>query len=462
MTEIYNKFRQDSENKAFDREHRRKLDFNIGRYDEAVKRGKQQYANLELARQRAAAIRYRAIADLEKNLADFESNFERNGGKVIWALDAADALREIETILLNHKAAKVVKSKSMVSEEISLNDHLEKTGIEVLETDLGEYIVQQAGEHPYHIVTPAMHKSKEDVAVLFNEKFGLPVKSTPEDITAYVRKKLREKFFHADVGITGANFIIADTGSVCVTENEGNGLLSMSFPKVHIVVTGIEKVLPSFRNLDLFWPLLATHGTGQYVTAYNSLISGPRQDGETDGPKEMYVVLLDNGRSQLLAQKHQRRALSCIRCGACLNTCPVYKTIGGHAYGTTYSGPIGSVITPWLKGVNEFKHMSFASSLCGSCTEVCPVKINLHELLLYNRNDSVKLKTFTVSEALSMFAWKTIMLNRKWMDFGSPRLKNFVLNKAFSKQWGSRRKMPEVSDKNFRQLWEERNEGKTN
>lgn len=462
MTEIYNKFRQDSENKAFDREHRRKLDFNIGRYDEAVKRGKQQYANLELARQRAAAIRYRAIADLEKNLADFESNFERNGGKVIWALDAADALREIETILLNHKAAKVVKSKSMVSEEISLNDHLEKTGIEVLETDLGEYIVQQAGEHPYHIVTPAMHKSKEDVAVLFNEKFGLPVKSTPEDITAYVRKKLREKFFHADVGITGANFIIADTGSVCVTENEGNGLLSMSFPKVHIVVTGIEKVLPSFRNLDLFWPLLATHGTGQYVTAYNSLISGPRQDGETDGPKEMYVVLLDNGRSQLLAQKHQRRALSCIRCGACLNTCPVYKTIGGHAYGTTYSGPIGSVITPWLKGVNEYKHMSFASSLCGSCTEVCPVKINLHELLLYNRNDSVKLKTFTLSEALSMFAWKTIMLNRKWMDFGSPRLKNFVLNKAFSKQWGSRRKMPEVSDKNFRQLWEERNEGKTN
>ncbi|MBL7904128.1 MAG: iron-sulfur cluster-binding protein [Bacteroidales bacterium] len=461
MTEIYNKFRQDSENKAFDREHRRKLDFNIGRYDEAVKRGKQQYANLELARQRAAAIRYRAIADLEKNLADFESNFERNGGKVIWALDAADALREIETILLNHKAAKVVKSKSMVSEEISLNDHLEKSGIEVLETDLGEYIVQQAGEHPYHIVTPAMHKSKEDVAVLFNEKFGLPVKSTPEDITAYVRKKLREKFFYADVGITGANFIIADTGSVCVTENEGNGLLSMSFPKVHIVVTGIEKVLPSFRNLDLFWPLLATHGTGQYVTAYNSLISGPRQDGETDGPKEMYVVLLDNGRSQLLARKNQRRALSCIRCGACLNTCPVYRTIGGHAYGTTYSGPIGSVITPWIKGMNEYKHMSFASSLCGSCTEVCPVKINLHELLLYNRNDSVKLKTFTVSEAFSMFAWKTIMLNRKWMDFGSPRLKNFVLNKAFSKQWGSRRKLPVVSDKNFRQLWEERKEGKS-
>lgn len=462
MTEIYNKFRQDSENKAFDRDHRRKLDFNIGRYDEAVKRGKQQYANLELARQRAAAIRYRAIADLEKNLADFESNFERNGGKVIWALDAAEALREIETILMNHKAAKVVKSKSMVSEEISLNDHLGKTGIEVLETDLGEYIVQQAGEHPYHIVTPAMHKSKEDVAVLFNEKFGLPVKSTPEDITAYVRKKLREKFFYADVGITGANFIIADTGSVCVTENEGNGLLSMSFPKVHIVVTGIEKVLPSFRNLDLFWPLLATHGTGQYVTAYNSLISGPRQDGETDGPKEMYVVLLDNGRSQLLARKHQRRALSCIRCGACLNTCPVYKTIGGHAYGTTYSGPIGSVITPWLKGVNEYKHMSFASSLCGSCTEVCPVKINLHELLLYNRNDSVKLKTFTVSEAFSMLAWKSIMLNRKWMDFGSPRLKNIVLNKAFSKQWGSRRKLPVLSEKNFRQLWEERKEGKTN
>jgi L-lactate dehydrogenase complex protein LldF len=462
MTEIYNKFKLDARAKANDREHRQKIGFNISRYDEAVIRGKQQYANLELARQRAAHLKYKAIVDLEKNLVDFEANFERNGGKVIWAQDSTDALREIDSILSNHNATRIVKSKTMVSEEIELNDHLEKMGIESLETDLGEFIVQIAGEHPYHIVTPAMHKSKEDVAKLFNEKYGMPANSSPEQITAFVRKLLREKFFFADVGITGANFIVADTGSVCLTENEGNGLLSMSFPRVHIVIAGIEKVIPSFKNLDLFWPLLATHGTGQNVTAYNSIISGPRQDGEIDGPKEMYVILLDNGRSEVLARKHQRRALSCIRCGACLNTCPVYKTIGGHAYGTTYSGPIGSVITPWLKGMNEYKHLSFASSLCGSCTEVCPVKINLHELLLYNRNDSVKLRYFSVFDAVSMYTWKTIMLNRKWMDFGNSKIKNLVLKKVFTGAWGSRRQLPEISEKNFKQLWEERREGKVN
>ncbi|MFH1120190.1 MAG: LutB/LldF family L-lactate oxidation iron-sulfur protein [Bacteroidota bacterium] len=460
MTEIYNKFRQDAESKAFNHEHRQKIGFNIGRYDEAVKRGKQQYSNLELARQRAGNIKYKAIADLERNLADFEANFERNGGKVIWAQDAADALHEIDAILEKHNATRVVKSKTMVSEEIELNAHLEGNGIESLETDLGEFIVQQAGEHPYHIVTPAMHKSKEDVARLFQEKFNMPANSTPEQITAFVRKLLREKFFFADVGITGANFIIADTGSICLTENEGNGLLCMSFPRIHVVIAGIEKVLPSIKNLDLFWPLLSTHGTGQNLTAYNSIISGPRLDGEIDGPQEMYVILLDNGRSDLLARKHQRRALGCIRCGACLNTCPVYKTIGGHAYGTTYSGPIGSVITPWLKGMNDYKHLSYASSLCGSCTEVCPVKINLHELLLYNRNDSVKQRYYSMFDALSMFAWKKIMLNRKWMDTGSGKVKNLLLNKAFAKSWGSRRQLPEISDRNFKQLWEERREGK--
>jgi len=460
MTEIYNKFRQDSEVKASDHSHRQKIGYNISRYDEAVVRGKQQYVNLELARQRAANIKYKSISELEKNLADFEANFERNGGKVIWAQDAADALREIDAIMVKHNATRVVKSKTMVSEEIGLNEHLEGKGIESLETDLGEFIVQQAGEPPYHIVTPAMHKSKEDVAGLFHEKFGMPANSTPEQITAYVRKLLREKFFFADVGITGANFIIVDTGSVCLTENEGNGLLSMSFPRVHIVIAGIEKVIPSFKNLDLFWPLLATHGTGQNLTAYNSIISGPRQDGEIDGPQEMYVILLDNGRSDVLARKHQRRALSCIRCGACLNTCPVYKTIGGHTYGSTYSGPIGSVITPWLKGMNDFKHLSYASSLCGSCSEVCPVKINLHELLLYNRNDSIKMRTYSVFDAVSMYAWKKIMLNRKWMDTGSGKFKNLVLNKVFAKAWGQRRQLPVISERNFKQLWEERREGK--
>ncbi|MDY0103360.1 MAG: lactate utilization protein B [Lentimicrobium sp.] len=460
MTEIYDKFKNDSRIKSADTIHRAKLQHNINKYDASVKQGKKQYFYLELAKERAAFLKNKVIGDLEKFLIEFEVNFEKNGGKIIWAQNANDALNEVTEIIKKHGADYVVKSKTMVTEEIELNNHLAKHQIDSIETDLGEYIVQLAGEHPYHIVTPAMHKSKEDVSELFTNNFGLPPNSSPETITAFVREKLRKKFYDAKVGITGANFLVADSGSVCISENEGNALMSVSFPRVHIVIAGIEKVIPSLTNLDLFWPLLATHGTGQNITAYNSIISGPRQDHEVDGPSEMYVILLDNGRSEVLSRPIQRSALTCIRCGACLNVCPVYKTIGGHAYNTTYTGPIGSVITPWMKGLDNYKHLSFASSLCGACTETCPVKINLHELLLQNRNDSVKNGNYTFFDAFSMWTWKKIMLNRKWMDTGSARVKNFILKNFFAKAWGDKRQLPEISERNFKQLWEERREGK--
>jgi len=460
MSDSYNKFVADSEKKAFDKTHRATLAFNIGRYDSAVIKGKEQYLNLELAKERAAHIKNKVITDLPRYLVDFEVAFQSRGGKVIWAQDGAEAVSEVLKIMKKHQAKHVVKSKTMVTEEIALNEHLEKAGIESLETDLGEYIVQLAGEKPYHIVTPAMHKSKEEVAALFNEKFGLDAGSTPEQITAYVRQLLREKFFSADIGITGANFLVADIGAVCLTENEGNALMSMSFPKVHIVIAGIEKLIPKLRDLDLFWPLLATHGTGQNMTVYNSVVTGPRQEGENDGPDEMVVILLDNNRTEILAHKNQRRALACIRCGACLNICPVYKSIGGHAYGTTYSGPIGSVITPWMRGKKDFKHLSFASSLCGSCTEVCPVKINLHELLLYNRNDSVKEGYASRFDKTVMFAYKTAMGKRKYIDMLSGKTKNATLKKLFASTWGPRRTLPEVAPKSFKELWTERRESK--
>jgi L-lactate dehydrogenase complex protein LldF len=460
MSDYYNKFVADSEKKAFDKVHRATLAFNISRYDAAVVRGKEQYLNLELAKERASHIKNKVITDLAKYLVDFEVAFQSRGGKVIWAQDGAEAVSEVLKIVKKQHAKHVVKSKTMVTEEISLNEHLEKAGIESLETDLGEYIVQLAGEKPYHIVTPAMHKSKEEVAALFNEKFGLDAGSTPEQITAYVRELLREKFFTADIGITGANFLVADIGAVCLTENEGNALMSMSFPKVHIVIAGIEKLVPKLRDLDLFWPLLATHGTGQNITVYNTIVSGPRKEGENDGPEEMYVILLDNNRTEILAHKNQRRALACIRCGACLNVCPVYKSIGGHAYGTTYSGPIGSVITPWMRGMKDFKHLSFASSLCGSCTEVCPVKINLHEQLLYNRNDSVKEGYAGRFDKTIMYAYKTAMGKRKYIDMLSGKTKNATLKKLFASTWGPRRTLPEVAPKSFKELWDERREGK--
>ncbi len=247
----------------------------------------------------------------------------------------------------------------MVTEEIKLNHFLEEIGIESVETDLGEYIQQLDGEPPYHIVTPAMHKSKEDVAKLFYEKLNTKPGLSPEQLTLVAREKLRKKYVQAEIGITGANFIISDIGGIAVTENEGNARLSASFPKTHIVIAGLEKVIPTLADLGLFWPLLATYGTGQRITVYNTVITGPRQPGEADGPDEMILILLDNGRTNILANAKARESLYCIRCGACLNACPIYKNIGGHSYGTTYSGPIGSVITPHLKDMQEWKHLSY-------------------------------------------------------------------------------------------------------
>lgn len=454
--ETLNQFNKEAEKVAFDLKHRDKINFNISKYDAAVLRGKEQYIDLEKAKQRAAFLKYKVINDLDMYLIQFEDNFSKRGGKVIWAQDSKEAISEILKIVKKKSAKLIVKSKSMTTEEIDLNAALEKIKVEVLESDLGEYIVQQAGEKPYHIVTPAMHKSKEEIAELFNEKFDTPIDSSPEEITAFVRNLLRDKFQNADIGITGANFLIADPGAIALTENEGNAVLSMSFPKTHIVVVGIEKIIPSIKDLDLFWPLLSTHGTGQNITVYNSIVTGPKQKDEIDGPEEMYVVLLDNKRSTLLAEERQRRALSCIRCGACLNACPVFKNIGGFTYDTTYSGPIGAVINPHILGMQDYKHQSFASSLCGKCTEVCPVKIPLHELLLVNRNESVKKGHTTRMEKFSMFGWKKIMLSRKKMDLVGGNTKNKLLKYFFKKQWGNRRELPTVEAKSFNTLWKEK------
>jgi len=299
-----------------------------------------------------------------------------------------------------------------------------------------------------------MHKSKEDVAKLFEEKLGTASNLSPENLTLEARKKLREKYVNAEIGITGANFVISDIGGIALTENEGNGRLSTAWPKTHIVIVGIEKMIPSLTDLALLWPLLATYGTGQKVTVYSSIISGPRQPGETDGPEDMYVIFLDNNRTSILANARHRESLYCIRCGACLNVCPVYKNIGGHTYGTTYSGPIGSVITPHLQKFEEFKHLSYASSLCGACSEVCPVKINLHELLLENRNESVEQGLPSFSEKMAWKIWKIASLKRAMMNIGSGNLKTKIVNRLF-KNWDKYHAPLEFSPKTFNQMWKE-------
>ena len=441
--------------KSADLNHRQKINFNIGKYNAAVPQGKQQFNDVLGARELAKNTKHKAIENLDLYLEEFEKKITARGAKVIWAENDEQALEAVGKICKAKNCKILVKSKSMVTEEIHLNSYLEKNGIESVETDLGEYIQQLDGEAPYHIVTPAMHKSKEDVAKLFADKLGVPGGLSPEELTQVARKNLREKYIEAEVGVTGANFIIADIGGVALTENEGNGRLSCAMPKTHIVIVGIEKVIPSINDLALFWPLLSTFGTGQKLTVYNTIISGPRQPNETDGPEEMYVILLDNGRTNLLANPTTREALYCIRCGACLNACPVYKNIGGHAYGTTYSGPIGSVITPYLKDMDEFKHLSNASSLCGNCTEVCPVRINLHELLLDNRHEAVVKGNTSLGERLAWKAWRAVSLSRTMMNLGNGNLKNKFVNTIF-KGWTKHRAALDFNPKTFNQMWKER------
>lgn len=455
MTTVAKEFLVKSDEKAFDLPHRKTINHNIGKYNTAVERGLSKFENLEASKKKAHVTKWRVMENLDKFLPEFEANFIKRGGKVIWANDAEEAQREILNIIQKRNGKTVIKSKSMTTEEIHLNEFLEKNNIESLESDLGEYIVQLLDQKPYHIVTPAMHLSKEEIAQLFHEKFGTPADATPPQLVQKARELLRQKYLDADIGISGGNFLIADTGSIALTENEGNARLCTTFPKVHIAIVGIEKIIPSIADLDLFWPLLASHGTGQNLTVYNSILSGPRQPNETDGPEEMYVILLDNGRTNLLAQKDQRQALYCIRCGACLNACPVYKNIGGHTYNTTYSGPIGSIITPHFKGMQEFKHLSYASSLCGKCSEVCPVKIDIHKMLLLNRRDAASGHENTKIEEIGWSMWKKGMQKRSLMDFFGGKMKNFFLKKFFKKTWGKYRSMPQIAPKSFAKQWEE-------
>jgi L-lactate dehydrogenase complex protein LldF len=304
---------------------------------------------------------------------------------VHWARDAAEANQIVCRLARERDARKLVKSKSMVTEEIHLNDAVEAEGFEVIETDLGEYIIQLAGETPSHIIVPAIHKTKKQIAQLFTEKLGIEPTDDVDRLTSVARQVLRLRFAEADIGISGVNFGVAETGTILILENEGNIRLTTSVPKTHIAVMGIEKLVPRFADLDVFLKLLPRSGTGQQLTTYQSLITGTKRRPEDEGPDELHIILLDNGRSRMLAHPVTRQALACIRCGACLNACPVYQQIGGHAYGSVYPGPIGAVITPQLIGLGKAAQLPYASSLCGACRDVCPVKINIPELLLHLR-----------------------------------------------------------------------------
>lgn len=336
-------------------------------------------------RERARAIKEDTLLHLDGYLEQFVENAEKAGVKFHWARDAAEARGIVLALIQSVGADMVVKSKSMVTEEIHLNEALEKAGIEPIETDLGEWIIQLAGETPSHIVVPAIHKTKAQIADLFVEKTGIERTGNVDVLTATARRILRERFARAKVGISGVNFGVAETGTILILENEGNIRMTTGLPKTHIAVMGIEKIVPRFADLDVFLKLLPRSGTGQRLTAYQSLLTGTKRNPSDEGPDEIHIVMVDNGRSQMLSHPVTRQSLACIRCGACLNACPVYQQIGGHAYGSVYPGPIGAVITPQLMGLSKARQLPYASSLCGACREVCPVKIDIPELLLHLR-----------------------------------------------------------------------------
>lgn len=343
-------------------------------------------SNWEELRDAGRFIRHRSLARLPEFLEQLADNVEAHGGNVFFAADASDATGYVTDVARRRGARLAVKSKSMASEEIHLNAALEADGIEVVETDLGEWICQLAEEMPAHIVGPAIHKTKEDVAELFRTEVGGDVSEVPEELTAFAREKLREKFLEADIGISGVNFGVAESGSAVIVTNEGNGRMVTSVPPVHVAVMGMERIVERWEELDVLLALLTRQASGQEITSYVNAITGPRRDGEVDGPEEFHLVVLDNGRSDVLGTEFQE-ILHCIRCGACLGVCPVYRQIGGHAYGSVYSGPIGAVLTPLLQASEEAGELSEASSLCGACWEVCPVRIPLQDLLLAHRRE---------------------------------------------------------------------------
>ncbi|OOR99132.1 iron-sulfur cluster-binding protein [Haemophilus paracuniculus] len=424
-----------------------------------------ELGNWEEWRDLAKQIRNHVLANLDAYLYQLSEKVHQNGGHVYFAETAEEATAYIRKVALEKQAKKIVKSKSMVTEEIGLNEVLEKEGMKVVETDLGEYLLQIVGDKPSHIVVPAIHKDRYKIRQELHEQLGYNGSETPEEMTAFIRQVIRKDFLEADIGISGCNFAVAETGSVCLVTNEGNLRLATTVPKTHIAVMGMERLAPTFQEVDVLITMLARSAVGAKLTAYNTWLTGPRLDGETDGPEEFHLVIVDNGRSKILESEF-KEVLRCIRCGACLNTCPAYRQIGGHGYGSIYPGPIGSVISPLLGGYEEFKELPYACSLCTACNSVCPVKIPLAQLILKHREHIAQSGMTPAAERLSIFGFNFAnshpTLWKVGMKVGAKVAAKFIKNGKAPIQvgalaeWTKARDLPTPEGESFREWFEKR------
>ena len=440
------------------------------KFDDGRKELMAELPESDRVRDMARQIKDEALASLDKHVEAFADNVESAGGHVHFAATAEQANEIIVELAQSRDVKHIVKSKSMVSEETKLNNALESAGLHVVETDFGEFILQVTQDHPSHIVVPVVHRTKEQIAELLNQAFGRDLPPDPEVLAKEARRLLRKEFERADMGITGANFAAADTGTIVQVTNEGNGRLTSTSPRIHVVLMGIEKIIPRFADLPVFLKLLARSATGQQTTVYTNMVTGPRKDGEGDGPEELHVVLVDNGRTRVLGSPY-REILRCIRCGACLNTCPVYQTVGGHTYGGVYPGPVGSVLTPLYDGMSRYRDLPHASSLCGACLEACPVRINLPQMLLELKSEQRETRLIPFTERLAFRFWSLGMRSAFLFRLGTKMMRWGLLptsREGWTEcslpplgAWTGKRPFPVPAARSFRNQWKKlrRNSG---
>jgi L-lactate dehydrogenase complex protein LldF len=451
-------FNNNAKKVAFDDEH---YEMMMSRYDffmQNVKNRSNYYSNIDLEKQRAFNIRSKAFKKLDKLLVDFDTNFTKNGGNLLWANDSDEAQKMIYDILSQNKVKKIVKTKSSTIEEIDLISYLEMKKVKVVETNVGDFVCSVFNETPYNFKSSASHKTTSQIADLYTEKFGIKENCNAKQLTAFTKNVLRNDIYNPEALITGANFLVSNTGTIVLTENEGNILKSSTFAPIHIVIAGIDKMITSMEDLGVLLPLSSLYDSNNKVSSLYSFINKPLTQG--DKVQKLYLILLNNNRNNILSKDKQRNILSCVQCGACLNVCPIYNTVGGHTYEEYNPGPVGSISLPLTKDIEETAHFCSLCTLCGRCSEICPVNIPLKDLFLENRKDLVKVDKSLIGEKSFLNSLMKKMTNRKNLDKHGSSFKDMELSFHIKKKWGTKRELPKFAKESFSQYWKNINNNK--